>query len=73
MGAKKHKKVRKEVRQIYASVAEKQVETDVGIALKAAHKEIKFLNARMWLYRVAVVVLAIGLGWMIYVYKTKGA
>jgi hypothetical protein len=73
MGAKKHKKVRKEVRAIYTTAAEKQVESDVGAALKAAHREIKFLNARMWLYRVAVVVLALGLGWMVYVYKFKGA
>ena len=30
MGAKKHKKIRKEVRLIYGEAAEKQVESDLG-------------------------------------------
>lgn len=56
MGAKKHKKIRKEVRLIYGEAAEKQVETDLGIAFKMAQKELKFLRARVRVYRLAILL-----------------
>ena len=58
MGAKKHKKIRKEVRLIYGQAAEKQVETDLGVAFKMAQKELRLLRARVWTYRLALLLTA---------------